>query len=299
MMRIMTEALGCLASASGVKSIHAAGYTAIGTDANAECCGKHMVEEFYCVPYACDPKSKDFLFNLAIEKKIDLVVPSLDEGMIHWSHMKKDLQQYGVYVAISDPETIEICEDKWLTYLTFKKYGIPTPESSLEQIYPLVKPRMGRGGAGIHINEDNVNMEGMIAQELLVGIEYTTDVFCNLNGDPIYIVPRKRMGVKEGKSTGGIVEKNTAIIEGVKDICRVIPFKGGINIQCFVTEDGSVKFTEINPRLGGGTALGMAATENWFPLMVETFIEKKVVEATVPVRYGMKMGRYYEEVFYF
>ena len=297
-MRIMTEAAGCLASASGFKSIREAGYSVIGTDANSECYAKHLVDEFYCVPYAFDPKSKEFLFNLAIEKKIDLVIPSLDEGMIRWAEMADDLKKRGVSVAISSVDTVKICEDKWLTYLKFKESGIPTPKSSLKNEYPLVKPRLGRGGSGIHINEPDVDMEDMISQELLSGTEYTTDVFCNLNNEPIYIVPRQRIGVKEGKSTGGIVVEQKDIIEGIKKICKAIPFVGPFNAQCFVSSTGEVKFTEINPRLGGGTALGMAATENWFPLMVETFVNRKVVQAKFPVRYGMKMGRYYAEVFY-
>ena len=297
-IRILTEAAGCLASSSGIRNIQKAGFVCVGTDANPDCFAKVLCDEFYCVPFASDPNSMSFLEQLCIDKKIDLVIPSLDEGMIKWAKKKAELEKKGIAVAISPEKTIEICEDKWLTYLFFKNNGIPTPKSSLENIYPLVKPRLGRGGSGIHINEKDVDMTDMISQELLIGTEYTIDVLCDLNGKPIYIVPRKRIGVKDGKSTGGIVVENKDIIKWVEKICDSLLFQGPINIQCFVDDDNAVKFTEINPRLGGGTPLGMAATENWFPIIVDLFVYKKNSHNKVPIQYGLKMGRFYDEVFY-
>lgn len=297
-MRIMTEAIGSLVCGAGFRNIHDAGHIAVGTDANAECFARYLCDEFYQVPYASDPNSPRFLQNLSVEKKIDLVIPSLDEGMLGWAIAKKELANKGVAVAISEPRTIDICEDKWKTYLLFEENDIPTPKSSLENIYPLVKPRLGRGGESIYINNPDVDMENMISQELLHGTEYTVDVFCNINNEPIYIVPRVRLGVREGKSTAGLVVKNDNIDMYVRKICKAIPFLGAINIQCFVDDAGKVKFTEINPRWGGGTALAMAATENWIPLIVDTFVNHKTVTATKEVEYGLKMGRYYNEVFY-
>lgn len=297
-MRILTEAVGSLVCGAGFRNIHEAGHIAVGTDASADCFARHLCDEFYQVPYAFDPESPRFLQNLVVEKGIDLVIPSLDEGMLEWSLAKERLKEKGVAVAISCPESIDICEDKWKTFLAFQKNGIPTPKTSLDQIYPLVKPRLGRGGEGVTVNAPQMDMTDMISQELLVGTEYTIDVFCNLNHEPVYIVPRKRLGVKEGKSTAGIVVKNEIIDKYVQQICKAIPFLGAINVQCFVDDNGGVKFTEINPRWGGGTALAMAATENWIPLIIDTFVNGKVVHASKEVEYGMKMGRYYNEVFY-
>ena len=123
------------------------------------------------------------------------------------------------------------------------------------------------------------------------------DVFCDITHKPIYIVPRKRLGVKDGKSTGGEVVYHPDIEDQVKKICEALPFTGIINIQCFDTIDGII-FTEINPRYGGGTILGMKATENWIPLTVKTFCGGELVSPNAEVRYGLKMGRYYAEVFY-
>lgn len=297
-MKIMIEAIGCMASAATINQIHAAGYLCVGIDANPDCFAKELVDEFYQVPYVTDPDYQKVLYNLAIEKKVNLAIPSLDDSLLIWSDMRDSLKNNGVNITLPNQELLRIFLDKWETYKFFKQIGIPTPKTSLKQKYQLVKPRLGRGGDGVIITNKPVNMCDMISQELLSGKEYTTDVLCDLNYEPIYIVPRLRKGVKEGKSTGGEVIYNEAIIESVKKICKYMKYTGAFNIQCFEDEKRNIKFTELNPRLGGGTILSMAATENWIPFLVNMFVNEKNINPMKKVQYGLKMGRYYSEVFY-
>jgi carbamoyl-phosphate synthase large subunit len=138
-------------------------------------------------------------------------------------------------------------------------------------------------------------MNGMISQEEIKGEEYTIDVFCDKDSYPVYIVPRKRLRIKDGKSTAGSVVENREIIRWVQKICEATHFLGPINIQCFVNSK-NIKFTEINPRIAGGMALGFAATENWINLIVKHFIKNKPIHPK-PIQYGMRMLRYYAEIF--
>lgn len=296
-MKIFVEAAGCLTANFLITAIKEAGHECVASDVNPKSIGKLLADDFCTVPMADADDYVEKVLKILMDKKIDMVIPSLDDALMKWANMKDILEKNGISLALSDADTLSVCLDKWNTYQNFVAHGIPTPVSSLEQKYPLVKPRNGRGGSGILITEEKVNMEGMISQELLVGTEYTVDVFCNIKHDPIYIVPRKRIGVKDGKSTGGEVVNNPEITEGIKKICSAIPMLGSVNIQCFNTDTG-IKFTEINPRFGGGTVLGMRATENWVPLSVETFCKNKVVNAKVEPNIGLKMGRYYAEIFY-
>jgi len=200
---------------------------------------------------------------------------------------------------LSPPSTVATCLDKWKTYQFFLKHHIPTPATSLEQEYTLIKPRVGRGGEGVFINKENqaVNMFGNISQEFLVGQEVTIDVFCDKNGDPIYIIPRKRLNVVNGKSVSGVTFYSESIRDWVRKICAALFFQGPINLQCFIDEKEQVKFTEINPRLAGGMALGFAATnDNWAKLIVDHFIDHKPIRAK-SVNYQLKMYRYYDEIF--
>ena len=43
----------------------------------------------------------------------------------------------------------------------------------------------------------------------------------------------------------------------------------------------------------------MAATENWFPLIADMFVYEKNIKASSRVQYGLKMSRYYNEIYYF
>jgi carbamoyl-phosphate synthase large subunit len=294
--RILTEASGSLTSAYLIKSIKEAGYICIASDIDNHCSGRYLADDFILMPQANDVNLWDKIEAALLKKDIDLVIPSLDETLLEWAERKEYFSEIGIDIILSVPTSVAICQDKWLTYEFFKSNNIPTPASSLSQIYPLVKPRFGRGGIGVFVTQDQVNMTGQISQELISGVEYTVDVFCDKNANPVYIIPRRRINVKDGKSTAGIVEDNKTISNWVIIICEKLSFVGPINIQCFLLSDGTVKFIEINPRIAGGMSLGFAATENWVTLIVGNLINGEPINPK-PIKYGLEMRRYYAEVF--
>lgn len=296
MMKILTEASGSLSAAYLIESIKSAGYFSIASDIDSDCAGRYLADDFITMPGKSDPEIWSKINALLKKYQVNVVIPSLDETLLGWSERKAEFSRFGVEVVISSPETIKIFRDKWLTYLFFKEHSIPTPTTSLEQIFPLIKPREGRGASGVRIERNKVSMEGMISQEVVRGTEYTIDVFCDNESKPVYIVPRRRDGIKDGKSTAGKVEYQPDMEKYVRRICEAIPFFGPINIQCFRQEDGNIQFIEINPRIAGGMALGFAATENWINLIVDHFIKGKEIKPK-PVQYGLRMKRYYAEVF--
>ena len=299
-MKILTEASGSITAGYLLRSIQELGYKAIASDIDKDCFANYLADDFIQMPKISEKCSWEKTLQLVSKNNIDIVIPSLDETLLLWAKNKNELLRSNIYVIISDPSTIEICEDKWKTYLFFKDHNIPTPNTSLDLKYSLIKPRKGRGSSGIFINKLNkkIDMVGNISQEIIEGTEYTVDVFCDLSGEPIYIVPRKRLQVKEGKSTGGIVIKHEIIESYTRKICKAIKFQGPINIQCFEENNGDIKFIEINPRIAGGMALGFAATENWIRLIVNHLVKGYPLRP-VEIQYNVKMMRYYNEVFAF
>lgn len=296
--KILTEASGCLTSGYIINAIKSAGYLACGSD----------ISDFNFAKYVCDdfiifPKSDDLFLWEKIEKllkehNINIVIPTFDEMMVGWAERADYFEGKGIKVVISPLATIEICQDKWKTYKFFKSINIPTPKTSINADYPLIKPRNGRGGAGIFENylSKEIEMTNLISQEKIVGQEYTVDVFFDFNGFPIYIIPRKRIDVKDGKSTKGAVVKNEKIDALIKFMATKIKFVGPINFQLFEKENGELIFIEINPRMAGGMALAFWASENWVSLIVKNIVEKKEIEL-VEVNYDAKMMRYYAEYF--
>jgi len=294
-MKILTEASGSLTSAYLIKAIREAGYTAVGSDIEkltAACC---LADDFILFPKKDSPKLWEEIDTLLIKYKINVVIPSFDEMMIGWATQKDYFENKGINIIISPVETIETFGNKWKTYLFFKEIGVPCPVTSLKQDYPLIKPIYGRGAKGIKITDESVNMEGMISQKIVTGEEYTIDCFFDYKGDPVYVVPRKRLYVRDGKSTKGVVIRNEQIVSYVTKIAQHIKLVGPINMQCFCDGD-NLKFIEVNPRIAGGMALGFAATENWIKLIVDNILKKQPIKP-MPIHYGLTMVRYYAECF--
>ncbi len=295
--RILTEASGSLTAGYLIESIRHAGHVSVASDIDPECFGSVLADDFVLMPRADDPEIWPKIERLLREARIDVVIPSLDETLLGWADRQASLRErLGVQVVVSPPETVAVCQDKWRTYEFFAANGVPTPATSQRQDHPLVKPRFGRGARGVRIAREPLDMTGLLSQELLEGVEYTVDVLCDRDAQPVYIVPRRRIGVRDGKSTGGVVEANEPITQWIRTVCGRLRFLGPVNFQCFVSARGAVRFVEINPRIAGGMALGFAATENWIGAIVRNVLEGERLEP-VPIRFGLQMRRYYAEVF--
>lgn len=300
-MNILIEATGSLTSGYLIKAIKEAGHKVIGSDITNFNHGYLLCDDFIVMPKCNDKELWQKIENSLLEKKIDIVIPSFDETLEEWAKRKEYFAELKISIIISESYTINKFQDKWETYKFFKEIGIRTPKTSLEGIFPIIKPRFGRGGKGIFENDFNklINMTDMISQEKIIGEEYTVDCLFDLNGKPIYIVPRIRIDVRDGKSTKGQVVKDEKINELVTKISENIRFIGPINFQLFKINNEELCMIEINPRIAGGMALGIAATENWIPIIIDNIVLGKSVnnENIKPIKYGLKMVRYYEECF--
>lgn len=299
--RILTEAAGSPVSSYMLKAIQEAGHIAVASDISKDCAAGIFADEFVIFPKKNDPLLWEKVEQILIENQIDIVIPSFDEMLLGWAERKERLARKGIQVLISPVGTIKTFQDKWKTAMFFEAHNLPCADSSLEPIYPLVKPRFGRGSVGIFI-EHNENVRRLsfskddISQTILNGEEYTVDCLFDADGMPVYIIPRKRLGVVNGKSTGGLVEKNAQIEQEIIRLAENIKLVGPINIQCFLDGKG-IHFVEINPRIAGGMALGFAATSNWVPHFIEILRGDSVNTVDVEVKWGLKMFRTYQEFY--
>jgi carbamoyl-phosphate synthase large subunit len=137
-----------------------------------------------------------------------------------------------------------------------------------------IKPRVGRGAIGafpIHASRELEFFLGYVAdpviQEYLDGPEYTIDVFCGTDGQPVAIVPRERVVIRAGVSDRGRTVNDPRLIELARQTCRAIRFEGPINIQCRMRGKQPVVF-EINPRFSGGIPLTIEAGADFPRLLI-------------------------------
>ena len=296
-MKVLVECSGSSVSAYMIKAIQADGYEAVASDITDDVHGRYIADHFILVPKYDDQELWDKMESILLENNINIVFPSFDETLYGWSENKLRFQKEGISVIISAPEVIGLFQDKYKTYQFFKSVGVNTPETSLKNNLRLLKPQFGRGGKGIILDPpSNIAMKGMITQDYIEGVEYTVDVLCDIKGEPVYIVPRKRLGVIDGKSTGGIVVEHEVIKQAVIKICASTHFIGPINIQCIETKDSELYFIEVNPRVAGGMALSFAATQSWVTPSVNNTLNQIDIKQ-LDIDYGLKMFRYYNEVF--
>jgi carbamoyl-phosphate synthase large subunit len=293
-MIALVEAVGSLAWGTLLPYLRAIATRVIGLDISPLAYGLYLVDRGYLVPRYSDPDCMDALLDICRRERVELVLPTLHEGLQEWAARRDELAREGIRVLISPPETIALCHDKWETYRFFTNHQIPTPRTSLQHEHDLIKPRVGRGGGGIRRVTPGapVDMAGHVSQEFIEGQEFSVDALCDLGGRVLYVVPRKRLAVESGLSVQGQVVRDEEIETYVRRILSATPFVGPVDIQCFRTTAG-VFFTEINPRIAGGLSLSMAATENWFEVLGKLFRGEKVIPK--PVRYDLVMMRYYSD----
>ncbi|MDA9804424.1 ATP-grasp domain-containing protein [Gammaproteobacteria bacterium] len=294
--RILTEASGSLVSAYLIKAIKESGNVSIASDINKNNHGFSLADDFIEMPSSDDPNLWSKIEKKLIKSEVDIVIPSFDETLMGWSERKEYFYKKGINILISHPDSLEIYLDKYKAYKFCKLHEIPTPKTSISQKYKIVKPRFGRGGSGIYIGNEGQDMNNMISQEYIKGIEYTVDCLFDKNGEPIYIIPRQRIDIKDGKSTKGIVKKHNKIEKLVKKMSKEAVLVGPINFQFIETDDHLLYFLEVNPRIAGGMALGMAASENWINPIIDNFINNIQIRPK-PIKYNLKMYRYYAESF--
>lgn len=295
-MKVLVEGIGSMVFGTQLKYYNEMKWDLVGIDITNHSFGLYKGYNSYIVPKYSDNTCFDVIENIIKSEKIDFVFPTVNEGLLEWSKRKKYFsEKYNMHIIISNENVIDICTDKWKTYNFFCENNIPTPRTSLNMEYELLKPRIGRGSTGIYFKknvEKNFNLANYVSQEIVEGDEYTIDVLCDFESNPIYIVPRKRIDTESGVSVKGVTLFDEQIINYVRDIIYKLKPIGIINIQCFKNGE-DIKFIEINPRIAGGSSLTFASSDNWFKA-IECFCNnKKYIPKSII--YNNFMFRYYED----
>lgn len=296
-MNVLVEGIGSMVFGTQLKYYSEMDWKLFGIDITNKSFGLYKSLKPYIVSKYSEEDCFDIIENIIKTEKIDIVFPTVNEGLLKWSKRKRYFKEkYNTNVIISTEQVIDICTDKWKTYNFFCDNDVPTPKTSLSMEFELLKPKIGRGSYGIYNKKDisrDFNMDGYISQEIVEGDEYTVDILCDFNSNPIYIIPRKRIDTESGVSVKGITVYDEKIINYVKKIINTLKPIGIINIQCFKSKD-NINFIEINPRIAGGSSLSFASSDNWFKaikcfLINEEYIPNKIT-------YNNYMFRYYNDV---
>ncbi|NLL82350.1 MAG: ATP-grasp domain-containing protein [Tissierellia bacterium] len=296
-MRILLTAIGKRVQL--IKHLKKTNYI-VGIDAGDLTPSKYFVDSFFQVPTYSDEDYVNILLDICIKEKVDILIPLYEKEFLILDSYRDKFEKNGTTLLLSHKPILEICNDKWKTYLFFKENDISTSKTylveeiknnpSLNISYPIVaKPRDGMGSRGILYigNKEELfniilNLDNYIIQEMVEGIEFTLDVLCDLDGEVISIVPRQRLEVRAGEVTKSKIVKDFRLIDATLDLVNKMNSKkdiksiGPLNIQCIVNSVGDIKFIEINPRFGGGVPLTFESGVDYGKILNEMILGKKI-----------------------
>lgn len=235
----------------------------------------YRADGHFLIPEISADSYIDALVAVCNENDISLIVPTIDTELEKLAENKEKIESASrARVLVSGFSAVSLCCDKLKTANFFKEHGFGCPEViTTEDIknknykFPLfIKPLNGSSS----INAFKINNEREldffreyvkkpVLQECVSGKEYTVDCFSDFEGNIITVVPRQRIAIRGGEVLKGRTEKNAALIEDVKRLLKAFGFIGQITVQCFVCENGEIKYIEINPRFGGGAPMSIKA----------------------------------------
>ncbi len=245
----------------------------VATDIDPLAPALQVADRPYIVPRLDSPEYIPTLVSLCQHEKIHLIFPLIDPDIPILAKNQSIIQATGARLAVVPSESVATVNDKWLTNQFFQKLSVPTPQSwlptqlDLHRIeYPVfVKPRNGSAAKNSFKAQSPRELEfflnyvpNPIVQEYLSGAEITNDVICDLSGEVLAVVSRRRIEVRWGEVAKGVTVYDPQIADACVKIARALPAVGPITVQC-ILKNGAPYFTEINARLGGGVPLGIAA----------------------------------------
>lgn len=286
------------------------GGNVIVTDVNPLSPAVHAANRAYRVPLASAPDYLDAVLDIALGERVSLVVPTIDDELVLFGRAAARFREHGIRVAVSPPQTSELCEDKYATCRYLLDRGIPAAASWLpadvpaDVAFPLfIKPRRGRGSVGAYPVRHQRDLEFFadyvpdpVVQSYLTGDEFTIDMLCDFSGQPLSIVPRRRDVIRAGVSDRGRTVNDPALINVGRTCAQTLQFAGAVNIQCRVVDGVPVIF-EINPRFSGGIPLTIQAGADLPRMLVDLVAGKRVPQTIGRFRDNLWMASYETSVF--
>lgn len=224
----------------------------------------------------CGMRDEDYipqLLGICASDNIDLLIPTIDTDLLMLSENKEKFENIGTKVLISKLDKIAICRDKNYTAGFFESCGLKAPKTvddyqEYNDSYPcFIKPKDGSSSINAFKVQNKSELKvyaeqvgDYIVQPFIEGKEYTVDIFCDYDGNPISIVPRIRVAVRAGEVLKTEIVMDNKIIEECKKLVAGFQPCGPMTVQLIrqnVTNDDF--YIEINPRFGGGAPLSMKA----------------------------------------
>lgn len=297
MYNILVTGVGAVIGYGIIRSLRESSYDLriVGTDIYNDAVGKYWCDDFVQGIRADDRDYPNFLYELITKKKIDLVIPGIEQDINRIVKEQEKFKKLGVKFAINNPELINIANDKWKTHLKLEEYNIPRIKSFIDGNYDelekelgspmLLKPRRSYASKGIQeiVDESDYNywkkklQDNFMVQEIVgdSDSEFTIGVFGLGNGKSSQKITLKRKLGPDGATSKAKVINNHELNNVVDRLVSIFKPMGPTNFQ-FRYHDGNFLLLEINPRISSSTSIRTAFGFNEAEMCIEYFLEGKI-----------------------
>jgi carbamoyl-phosphate synthase large subunit len=292
-----------------VTAFRRAGATTIATDVDQLAPALYLADRRALVPRVDDFGYVGALRDLVELHDVRLIVPLTDLDHVVLAQHRGELAP--ALVLVPEEETSARCSDKYLAHRFFEDQGIGTPPTWLPTELPedvrfpvLVKARQGFGSRHIYRAANDTELDFFLrytaadsmVQAVCHGIEFSIDVFCDLESRCVAAVPRTMIESKGGESIKGMTIKDEDLIEFARTVSEALRIVGPANVQCFREPDGQLQVTDVNPRFGGGFPLPTAAGSRYPELAIALANGETLEPRFGDFREGVVMTRFFSQV---
>jgi carbamoyl-phosphate synthase large subunit len=238
------------------------------------------------------------------ENNINIVLPFVDTSTLICARLAENPGE--AFFPVSGYPACDLFFDKIRADNWFVKHGVPVPGSGK---FPMIaKPKNGSASKGLvtlcaveelhHFKNQHPENDYLI-QNFIDAEEYSVDAYVGRSGNPLAIVPRKRLETTSGEATKSITIRDQEIIRLSETIIRQAELRGPITLQ-FLRErsTGRLSVMEINPRFGGGVLTAIAAGADLTEMVLNDYFNN---EATVVTSWkeNLVMTRAFREFYFY
>jgi carbamoyl-phosphate synthase large subunit len=283
----------------------------IAVDSSPLSAALYLTDQSALVPLSTQNKALPEMLSICKKWNVQAIIPTRDEDLLFFSRHRTHFEKIGVQPIVASEETICLCQDKRRFIEFCRQEGFDTPktfemsEIKKQSPFPLyVKPVHGKGGKGAFrmdtwraFSSRPEMTSDSIAQEMIQLPEYTVDLFADLQGKIISVVPRRRIGVFGGESFVSETVKAPELIKEAQRLAQSLHLIGHNTLQCFMKKSGKPLWIEVNPRFGGAAALGFAAGASSPDYLVRLLNQETLKPQIGAYKTGLTMLRYTSDYF--
>ncbi len=297
------------------EELHASGGRLICADMSAYAPALYHADEHVVLSKDLDDPHPyiEAVMQLCRSASITAVMTLIDPELILLCKYRQQFLDQGVRLVLSGHDTIQNTFDKLAFHRNYrnnvdllKTYG--NREDALEAVrsrdvdLPLIaKPVRGSGSEGINvIHYENefltlkyVHKYSYIFQEYFEGKEIGIDAYFDMiSGQLVSIFMKEKIAMRSGETDKAVSVYDEAIVHAVRRLAEVCDFRGPIDIDVFLHQDGRVVINEVNPRFGGGYAMAHACGVDFAHLLANNLHGNENPESFVGYPVGASMMKY-------